>query len=183
VEGRTVPLILIGGGARSGKTTFALARARELGGPRVYLATAELRREDGEMVARIERHQAERPDFTTVEEPFELARVLGERQEVVLVDCLTLWLSNLLCADLDDAAVEARFAVLLQVLAERQASTILVTNEVGLGIVPENALARRFRDHAGRLHQRLAAVADEVWLGAMGLLLRLHPAPVEARRP
>ena len=172
-------LVLVGGGARSGKTSFALGRARELGASRLYVATAEIH--DEEMRARIERHRAERPDFATVEEPVDLPGAIDRATvDVVLVDCLTLWLSNLLCADLADAEVEARFDRLLAALAARTSHVVVVSNEVGLGIVPDNLLARRFRDHAGRLHQRLAARADEVWLGAMGMVVRLRPGPLEA---
>lgn len=175
-------IILIGGGARSGKSAFALARARSLGARRVFVATAEA--SDGEMRERIARHQAERgPDFETVEAPLDLTGALRslDGAEVVLVDCLTLWISNLLLAGLSDAEVLAKVSELAQLLAASRFHALLVTNEVGMGLVPESALGRRFRDLAGRVHQRLARVADEVYLAALGLMLRLRPEPVEVQ--
>lgn len=166
---------LILGGAKSGKTSLAL-RLAEAAGPRpVYLATAQAR--DPEMALRIARHRAERgPAWSTVEEPLELTEALAQADgpgAVILVDCLTLWLSNLLGEGLEDAAVEAKARELTASLAGLDAPVILVANEVGLGIVPENALARRFRDLAGRLHQDLAAVCGRVVLVAAGLPLTL----------
>jgi adenosylcobinamide kinase/adenosylcobinamide-phosphate guanylyltransferase len=168
--------VLIGGGARSGKSSLALSLARKGGARAVFLATAEAR--DDEMKGRISRHQAERgAAMTTLEEPIAVARVLAAVDaDLVLVDCLTLWLSNLLCAGLDDAAIERAVDELVAVVAQRRISTVLVTNEVGLGIVPESALARRFRDLAGTTHRRLAAEADEVYFAAMGLCLRIKPS-------
>lgn len=177
-------IVLVGGGARSGKSTFALVRARELGARRLFVATA--RRYDADMSARIDRHVAERGgEFVTVEEPVALPEVLSGAggYDVALVDCLTLWLSNLLLDGLEPEAIEARVAGLARALAAAPCHVILVTNEVGMGLHPETALGRTFRDLAGRAHQRLAAVADEVHLAAMGLVLRLKPAPVEVRSP
>lgn len=173
-------IVLIGGGVRSGKSAFALSRARELGERRVFVATAQAF--DAEMRARIDAHRDERePSFRTIEEPLDVAGVLDRERDadVVVVDCLTLWLSNLLLADADDAAIDAAIGGLADAAARTPAHTIFVTNEVGLGIVPDNALARRFRDHAGRLHQRLAASADEIYLGTLGVMLRLSPGPIE----
>lgn len=174
-------LVLVGGGVRSGKSDFALDRARALGTNRAFVATAQAW--DDEMRARIAKHRDERDaTFVTIEEPLELEDAIvaaATRHDVVLVDCLTLWLSNLLCADLSDEAVLARIDRLVSVVRAVEVSVVLVTNEVGLGIVPEHALARRFRDAAGTLHRRLAAVADEVHFAAMGLVLRLKPGPVE----
>jgi adenosylcobinamide kinase/adenosylcobinamide-phosphate guanylyltransferase len=178
------PLILVGGGARSGKSRFALAYARRLGARRVFLATGQAF--DDEMRARIDRHRDERgDDFATIEEPALLPEVLARQSgdEVVLVDCLTLWLSNLLLAELPAEEILARVDALVAAARARRGPTLLVTNEVGLGLVPETPLGRLFRDLAGTTHQRVAGVADEVYLAALGLVLRLQPGPVETFRP
>ena len=164
---------LVLGGARSGKTAFAERLALHAGSRPAYLATAEVL--DGEMKARMSSHQAIRGDrFTTIEEPTELSRAIikaGTSHDVILVDCLTLWITNLLVANADVAtAVSELCATLVEF---RDAKVILVSNEVGLGIVPDNALARRFRDEAGRINQRVAAAVDEVMFVAAGLPLRL----------
>lgn len=177
-------IVLVGGGARSGKSTFALARARALGARRRFLATA--RRYDADLAARIDRHVAERgADFDTVEEPLAVPEVLlaSTAHDVVVVDCLTLWLSNLLLDGAGPGAVEARVDDLARALGRAPCHVVLVTNEVGMGLHPETALGRTFRDLAGRAHQRLAAVADEVHLAVMGLLVRLKPTPVDVRSP
>jgi adenosylcobinamide kinase/adenosylcobinamide-phosphate guanylyltransferase len=173
-------IALIGGGVRSGKSAFALLRARELGARRVLLATAEAR--DPEMRDRIARHRRERgADFGTVEEPLALAAALrGLRDaDVAVVDCLTLWLSNLLLRDESEARVLAHVDELCSLLAERRRSVVIVTSEVGMGVVPESALGRAFRDLAGLAHQRIARCADEIYLAALGCVVRLRPAPVE----
>ena len=193
----TPRVVLVGGGVRSGKSAFAEAHALALchssGSRPVYVATAQAY--DDEMRLRIDRHQAERgTSFTSVEEPLELAATLRsvangshtdleETPGAILVDCLTLWLSNLLCEDLDDSAIEERCARLVEVLRELTIPIVLVSNEVGLGIVPESALGRRFRDLAGRLHQRLVGISDEVYLAILGTTLRLCPGPIEQVRP
>ncbi|HSK39279.1 MAG TPA: bifunctional adenosylcobinamide kinase/adenosylcobinamide-phosphate guanylyltransferase [Arenibaculum sp.] len=160
--------ILVLGGARSGKTRHALHLAERTAGPLAYLATAEAR--DGEMRERIARHRAERgPRWRTVEEPLDLVGAIGRHADAegaVLVDCLTLWLGNLMEAGLDAQAEGRHLAESLSALPGR---ILLVSNEVGLGIVPDNALARRFRDEAGRLHQALAARADHVVFMVAGL--------------
>ena len=174
-------VVLVGGGVRSGKSAFALERARELGQRRVFVATGEAL--DDEMRARVTAHREERgPDFRTIEAPRELVAALSrvDTADVIVIDCMTLWLSNLLLDGMSDSAISARVDDLADTLTQRRFHALLVTNEVGLGIVPENALARRFRDVTGRAHQRLGAVADEVYFGVMGQLLRLKPAPVEA---
>jgi adenosylcobinamide kinase/adenosylcobinamide-phosphate guanylyltransferase len=176
-------VILVGGGARSGKSRFALEYARKLGQRRLFVATAESL--DAEMQGRIVRHREERgADFATVEEPLHLARLLTELRDVdvVVVDCLTLWLSNLLMQETSVDDIDGQVAEMVNALRKRQRHVVLVSNEVGLGIVPESALGRVFRDLAGRTHQRLAAEADEVYLAAMGLVLRLVPDPVKAFR-
>lgn len=176
-------LILIGGGARSGKSAFALALARAAPGPRALIATAQAF--DAEMAERIDKHRAERgPDFATIEEPLDLGAALERTQaRAVVIDCLTLWLSNALHAGATDRDLSERLDALLAIIVTGSRWVALVTNEVGLGIVPDQPLARRFRDVSGRAHQRLAEVADEVYLGVLGTMLRLKPAPVEAVRP
>jgi len=170
---RAVTLVL--GGARSGKSAHAEQLAAAQDGAPVYLATAEPG--DDEMAERIAAHRARRGDgWRTVEAPLELAEALrAEARDgaCVLVDCLTIWLSNLLFAARD---VEAEVSDLMAALDEVAAPVVLVSNEVGLGIVPENALARAFRDHAGRLNQRVADAADRVVLVTAGLPMTLKPA-------
>lgn len=164
-EARTV---LVLGGARSGKTRHAQNLAEAWPGHLLYVATAQAR--DGEMESRIERHRADRgPRWSTIEEPLDLAGTLATQAApgtTVLVDCLTLWLSNLMEAGRDVQAEGDRLARTLPALGGR---IILVSNEVGLGIVPDNALARRFRDEAGRLHQAVAAAVDRVLFMVAGL--------------
>lgn len=170
-------VVFVGGGARSGKSSFAQRLAEERSEQRVFLATAEAL--DDEMRERIARHQADRDDsWRTVEEPLELAAALereASNRESVLVDCLTLWLSNLLLAERD---LEQDVAALVELLERWEGGPlILVSNEVGQGIVPENALARRFRDEAGRMNQRVAAVATEVWRVDFGIPQQLKGLP------
>jgi len=165
---------LVIGGARSGKSRHAEQLAQESGLSVTYIATAEVR--DAEMAERIAHHRASRPtDWRTVEEPLVLASAL--RREAgpdicVLVDCLTLWLTNIMLAE-----QEAEIDALRGILPTLPGRVILVSNEVGWGIVPENALARRFRDEQGRLNQRIAALADNVTLVAAGLPLVLKHTP------
>ena len=171
-------LVLVGGGVRCGKSAFALARACQLGPRRLFIATAQAF--DEEMRERIRDHRAERGAlFETLEEPLALPETLRQhasRVDVVVIDCLTLWLSNTLLQD--DRQVEPRIETLAEALRERKSHVIVVTNEVGMGLVPDNALGRRFRDCAGRAHQVLARESDEIYMGAMGCLLRLRPDPV-----
>jgi len=176
-------VILIGGGARSGKSAFALTRAAELGERRAFVATAQAF--DDEMRARIAAHVRERgAGWQTHEVPFLLPEALAELDAgVVVVDCLTLWLSNLLLQDQSSDQALAQLERLAKVLEARRNHVLLVTNEVGMGIVPDNALARTFRDLAGRAHQRLATMADEIHFAALGVMLRLHPEPVTVTRP
>jgi adenosylcobinamide kinase/adenosylcobinamide-phosphate guanylyltransferase len=166
------PLTLVLGGARSGKSRFAEDLLEGVPGERVYLATAEAG--DAEMAERIRHHRARRGGgWRTVEEPLRLANAL-EREagegRAVLVDCLTLWLANAMAAGLD---MEREASALLACLPGLKGPVVFVSNEVGQGIVPENALARRFRDHAGRLHQALAQASDRVYLIVAGLPLTL----------
>jgi len=176
-------LVLIGGGARSGKSAYAVQRALALGPRRVFVATAEAL--DDEMRARIQAHVAERASsFTTIEAPRELEQAIesiqarAEAVDVVVIDCLTLWLSNLLLADIPAAEIERRVDRLASVCEEAVFPLLIVTNEVGFGLVPENALGRCFRDLSGRAHQRLARSSGEVLLATLGCMLRLKPGPV-----
>ncbi|HLI11210.1 MAG TPA: bifunctional adenosylcobinamide kinase/adenosylcobinamide-phosphate guanylyltransferase [Alphaproteobacteria bacterium] len=170
------PVTLVLGGARSGKSRHAEGLVERQPGFCIYLATAEAG--DAEMAERIRRHQARRgPRWVTVEEPLELAAALKRSASPaggVLVDCLTLWLANLLAARRD---AEAEIEGLVATLPALAGPVVLVSNEVGLGIVPENALARRFRDHAGRLHQAVAAAAQAVDLVVAGLPVPVKTAP------
>ena len=160
---------LILGGARSGKSRYGETLIAAEPAPWIYIATADTF--DDEMTERIAEHRRRRgPGWTTIEEPRDLAAAIEQQTAKalpVLVDCLTLWLSNVMLAEL---AVEAETDRLLAALEHAAGSRIvLVSNEVGLGIVPDNALARRFRDAHGRLNQRVAALADHVVLMAAGL--------------
>lgn len=164
------PLTLVLGGARSGKSRFAEEIIERTGRPALYLATAEP--SDDEMRARIAAHRARRGgNWTTIEEPLELVNALlaGDARPI-LIDCLTLWLSNLMGAKRD---IGFEIERLLSVLPQGKSPVVLVANEVGLGIVPENALAREFRDHAGRLNQGVARLAQRVVFMAAGLPLTL----------
>jgi adenosylcobinamide kinase/adenosylcobinamide-phosphate guanylyltransferase len=166
-------LALICGGAKSGKSRFAQNLAESLPTPRLFVATGEAL--DPEMQARIIRHQQDRgPEWQTREEPLALARVLREtdgRYGVILVDCLTMWLSNLLTRQ--EAELDGEKQQLAEVLPTMTTPVILVSNEVGWGIVPANPLARRFRDVAGLLHQEIAALADAAVLVVSGLPIYL----------
>ncbi len=164
-------VVLLGGGARSGKSRFALEYAARFQ-RRAFVATAQAL--DAEMAERIRRHQAERgPEWTTLEEPLDIAGVI-EREEhrfdVMLVDCLTLWLSNVMGEPQRDPLRELhRLKECLTV--RRETGIVLITNEVGCGIVPDSALARRYRDLAGEMNQMIAAVASEVYWIVFGVPL------------
>lgn len=161
---------LVLGGARSGKSRFAEELLADRAGHRLYLATAEAR--DAEMAARIERHRQRRgAGWRVVEAPLDVAPAIAAAgKDAVLLDCLTLWLSNLMSAGRD---VEKAAEELCRALGKALAPIVVVSNEVGLGIVPDNALARDFRDQAGRLNQQVAAAADRVYFMAAGLPLIL----------
>lgn len=164
--------LLVLGGARSGKSRYAQARAEALDAELVFIATAQAF--DTEMSERIARHRDDRGDrWTTVEAPVELATAIRtecREDRVLLIDCLTLWTSNLLLAERD---IPAATAELVAAIDDAVGPLILVSNEVGLGIVPDNELARRFRDDAGRVNQQVAAAVDEAMFIAAGLPLRL----------
>jgi adenosylcobinamide kinase/adenosylcobinamide-phosphate guanylyltransferase len=163
-------ILLITGGARSGKSRYAEKRASELDGRLLYVATAEAN--DSEMAQRIAAHRDRRKErWTTIEEPLEVAKVLSAQVgkiDCALVDCVTLWLSNLLHAR-EEPAVEREVEILLEAVSASDFTLVFVANEVGSGIVPDNSLARQFRDLAGRTNQRLAELADEVVLMVAGI--------------
>lgn len=172
----TLPrLTLVLGGAASGKSSHAEALVTATGRPRVYIATAEAW--DAEMAAKIGRHRAARgPAWRTLEAPRDLPAALATvtPDEAVLIDCATLWLTNLMLADADLPAAET---ALLAALAACPAPVVIVSNEVGQGIVPDTALGRRFRNAQGALNQRLAARADTVVAVMAGLPLSLKSPP------
>lgn len=170
------PLTYITGGARSGKSRYAQNLAEACPGPLLYVATAGIY--DNEMAERVRLHQADRSArWNTLEEPLWLADRLPEAaagQGALLLDCVTLWLTNLLFHYGEDAAlVLAEVERFIAALPQLQAPLFLVSNEVGGGIVPDHPLGRLFRDLAGSVNQRLAAVSDEAWLVVSGLPLRL----------
>jgi adenosylcobinamide kinase/adenosylcobinamide-phosphate guanylyltransferase len=164
---------LVTGGARSGKSTHALTLAGAYSS-KTFIATAQV--VDDEMRARIEKHRQERGDsFATIEAPLDLAsgvRSVPAGCEVAIVDCLTVWLGNMMHAHGPDAPYP-EVDTLLEALAEPPCDLILVTNEVGMGIVPDNELARAFRDRAGRLNQRVAELADTVVFVVSGIPMTL----------
>ena len=167
---------LITGGARSGKSAHALALALQApGARRFFVATAEAL--DDEMRERIAHHRANRSaDFVTIEEPIAIAAALSElagRADVVVVDCLTLWISNLLMAQRSDKEILAEARGLAGVMAAAPFASFVVTDEVGAGIVPENAMARRFRDLLGWTNQALAQTAEHVLLMVAGYPMRV----------
>ena len=167
---------LVFGGARSGKSRWAENLAASGEGSPVYLATAEAR--DNEMRARIERHRARRGErWRTLEEPLDVQGVLMRESapnQVILLDCLTLWLSNLMASERD---IEKESERLLRCLDDPAGPIVIVSNEVGMGIVPMNELAREFRDHAGLLNQKVARRASLVVFMAAGLPLILKAPP------
>lgn len=171
---------LILGGVRSGKSRLAERLAREAELPVTCIATAQAG--DAEMAARIKAHREQRPaDWRTIETGAALGAAIRAADEpggIVLVDCLTLWLTQLLCAEGADALLEAEKASLLAAVREVRGRLILVANETGLGIMPMDALSRRFGDEAGRLHQELAAICERVALIAAGLPLVLKGEPL-----
>jgi adenosyl cobinamide kinase/adenosyl cobinamide phosphate guanylyltransferase len=176
-RGGRVSLLLLLGGARSGKSALALRLAEDSGAPVVFVATGEAL--DDEMRQRIERHRAERAaDWRTVEEPVELRTALDALPEdaCAVVDCLSFWVANLLERGLDAAAVEAEAAAAAHSAAARVALTIAVSNEVGLGIVPSTPLGRAYRDLLGRVNQAWAARAERVGLVVAGRVLPLREA-------
>jgi adenosylcobinamide kinase/adenosylcobinamide-phosphate guanylyltransferase len=171
-------LTLVLGGARSGKSAFALDQAQAAaGGDRALTLVATAQAFDAEMTDRIARHRAERgPQWRTIEAPLALADVLDAltAQDVAVVDCLTLWLTNVMLGEMDLAGETEG---LLAAAGRTRGQVFYVSNEVGLSIVPDNVLARRFRDEAGRLNRLMAARADRVTMLFAGLPLQLKPLP------
>ncbi len=173
----TNELIFVTGGARSGKSTFALEKASAHGDHVTFIATAQAF--DDEMRERIARHQLERPDtWTTLEEPRDVHRVLETVRGTVVLDCLSILISNLMLGDAEHAPLEepeilARVNTIIEVQAARAQSLIIVSNEVGSGIVPEYPLGRAFRDVLGRANQMVARAASEAYLIVAGLPIKL----------
>ncbi|MTH79654.1 bifunctional adenosylcobinamide kinase/adenosylcobinamide-phosphate guanylyltransferase [Paracoccus aestuariivivens] len=166
-------IVMVTGGARSGKSALAESMISRIPDHRIYIATAEAW--DDEMTQRIKLHRDRRADgWTTLEEPIDLSGALARTDDgktVRLIDCLTLWLSNVMAQGDPGPHVDALCAQ----LRAQHGPVVLVTNELGLGIVPDNALARKFRDQHGWMNQAIAGIADEVWMAVSGLSLRLKP--------
>jgi adenosylcobinamide kinase / adenosylcobinamide-phosphate guanylyltransferase len=187
----TPRIALIGGGVRSGKSAFAIELAHGLAGApddkRVFVATA--RPSDEEMKARIERHRRDRHEaFETVEAPLGLEEALAslvarDRCDVVVVDCLTLWLSNLLVRGDPVDAILARVDGVVRVLRQRRFHAVLVTNEVGMSVHPPTALGRAFVEVCGFAHQRVARAADEVYLAVLGVVVQIRPGCLQQAHP
>ncbi len=179
-------LTLVLGGVRAGKSRYAQELARE-GGQVLYVATAEAG--DEEMAARIQAHREERPsDWATLEEPIDVAGALEPLladSDTVLIDCLTLWVSNLLLQDPDDGEVQAHIrsqaSQLIDLYERSKASWIVVSNEVGLGVIPATRLGRDYADALGRVNQQFAAAADEVIVMFAGLPVALTGGGVTGR--
>ena len=169
---RPVKIVLVLGGARSGKSVFAEDLIAKSGLSKVYVATGQAF--DREMSDRIDIHKERRgKEWSTVEDPFDLAGVLETNaapDKAVLVDCLTLWVTNLMMQDKNVVEEGDLLAATLPLLS---GLIVLVSSEVGMGLVPDNYMARAFRDHAGRLHQQIATIADEVYFVAAGLPLKM----------
>lgn len=176
-------IVLVTGGARSGKSSFAEKYAARYGQQIAYIATAQVY--DAEMAYRVSLHKKRRPPaWQTYEAPYDAHEALaaaGQAHDLVLFDCLTLYISNLLCAQADSSDEAANYALLrekMSLLLEQakanRGTTIFVTNEVGAGIVPENQLARAYRDLSGLANQMAGAAADEVYLVACGLAVNIR---------
>ncbi len=169
-------IVFITGGARSGKSGFALDSAAAFPGRKGFIATATA--VDEEMRERIARHRADRgAAWQTIEEPLQLAGAIGEAAgtfDVIVVDCLTVWLSNVLWSGLDALRETERLVLALEDIRHTALTSLyIVSNEVGMGIVPENEVARKFRDLAGMLNQKIATVSDEVYLVTAGIPIKI----------
>ncbi|MGP0052490.1 MAG: bifunctional adenosylcobinamide kinase/adenosylcobinamide-phosphate guanylyltransferase [Solirubrobacteraceae bacterium] len=172
-----MPLLLLLGGARSGKSELAVRLAAARAAPVVLIATAEPR--DQEMAARIAQHRRDRPaGWETLEAPLELEQAIAAvaHETTLIIDCLTLWVSNLLLSGIDPTGLPARAAAAAEQARARAGLTVAVSNEVGMGIVPDNELARRYRDVLGAVNAAWAAAADRARLLVAGRLLSLAPA-------
>lgn len=168
-------LVLLLGGARSGKSSLALELARRWGGPVVFVATGEPR--DEEMAEKIRRHRAERPDsWTTIEEPLDLRGQLArtEADAAVVIECLSLWVANVLERGDTEAEIEREARACAELARARSGLVVVVSNEVGLGVVPPTTLGRRYRDVLGRVNAVWASVSDDVTLVVAGRALRLE---------
>jgi adenosyl cobinamide kinase/adenosyl cobinamide phosphate guanylyltransferase len=174
MQASRVSMTLLIGGARSGKSDLAVQIGGRHDGPVTFVATAQ--RFDADMSARIERHQAERPPWPTVEASVELRRALSDiaEHDLVIVDCLTLWVSNLMLEDWPDESIEAYAADTAALAAARSGPTVVVTNEVGLGIHPANDLGRRYRDLLGRVNRTWAEAATKSLFLVAGRGILLH---------
>ncbi len=165
-------IVFVTGGARSGKSSFAMSEALKLKGRKAYIASAEAL--DGEMKERIKKHKKDRGDgWDTYEEPIRISDVLKKiegQYSVILLDCLTLWLSNLM---MNNKGIEKEIELLCSALNAESCTLYVVSNEVGMGIVPENEMARRFRDMAGALNQKIAGIADEVYMVVAGIPVKI----------
>jgi len=173
-------LTMLVGGARSGKSRVAVELAEGASGPVVFVASAVPA--DDDMRARVARHKRERPaEWSTIEEPIELGRVIEEQppDATVIVDCLTLWLSNLMLEDVEEEEIVASADALGRIAAARSAPVIVISNEVGSGIHPPTELGRRFRDLLGRVNATCARHAQETYLLVAGRVVRLQdPAEI-----
>ena len=174
--------ILVLGGCRSGKSSFAKQAADHMArDKKIYLATSVPT--DREMKERVKHHQDDRgPDWATIEEPIRIHETIDRacaQAKVILVDCLTLWVSNLLFRETDEAGIMAAVDLLVGALNRSTCPVILVSNEVGYGIVPENSLARQFRDMAGLVNQRVARAVDEVFVSMAGIPVRIKPNQIQ----
>jgi len=171
-------IIFVTGGARSGKSYFGQELAQKFPGPRAYLATAQAL--DEEMAERVRRHQKNRsPDWQTLEEPVKVPECLeghGDYFSLILLDCLTLWISNLMMAGWDESRILDEADRLLEVCQTVKCSLIIVGNEVGMGIVPDNPQARLFRDLSGLIQQKVGGAADEVFFMVSGLPQKIKGA-------
>jgi adenosylcobinamide kinase/adenosylcobinamide-phosphate guanylyltransferase len=165
-------IFFILGGARSGKSRFALQKALEFSGKKAYIATAQAL--DDEMKERIDKHKKERSgDWTTFEEPINIRGLIKDvhkKYNVIIIDCLTLWLSNLM---LTGSNIERESELFISSLTDVHCPLLIVSNEVGLGIVPDNAMARKFRDLSGYVNQRVAETADAVYLVTAGIPVKI----------
>jgi adenosylcobinamide kinase/adenosylcobinamide-phosphate guanylyltransferase len=163
------------GGARSGKSLYAESLVKDLGGRVAYLATCVPY--DDEMKERVKIHQAQRPfEWDTYEEPIKVAEILqslNNKYDTVLIDCMTLFVTNLIMESLEEPEIKSQITWMMNVLKEVNFTSIIVSNEVGLGIVPENSLSRKFRDIAGRTNQMLAAFSDEVSFVISGIPVKI----------
>lgn len=166
------------GGCRSGKSDYALDQANQISGQKKYFIATSVPT-DAEMEKRVQKHQRDRgSDWFTVEEPVnihEKIETCGKDGSVILVDCLTLWVSNLMVREYDQAQIEKAIARLENSLEKSPCPVFLVSNEVGLGIVPENRLARLFRDYAGLVNQRIAETAGRVVMTVAGIDVQIKP--------